>query len=367
MKNAAGVWQGYGLGDTGAQVTLIQTRLIRAYGSYSVALGVRETGIYDQPTADAISEFQRRVGFPVTGIANYATQVRMGVVAPAPKHLTQVLAVPGTWGSWSDGGPQNQTAWGVDPNRFRWQGVGYNTGAFLTPDPMHSYIMARTEGAAELLRLSLPDPTPKVWVGYSMGADVVTRALLQWPADRQHEIACVVKFGDPGRAPGPTLFGEDPGGAGISGVYTPDWAKPVTYDFTIAGDMYANATGLLPQLYDILTHLDMGIDFFEYLFQILISTAGGQLLGTVSSGLLGAGALSGILGLVTPGPASQTTGAPNLAAMLLNIPGIISALMTALQFLITGAHGHYGDEPEPYWGGLTGVQKAIQIIDALPL
>lgn len=356
-------WQGYTIGATGPQVTRIQHRLAVAYRSYSQ--NVRETGVYDQVTADAVSEFQRRVALPVTGVANYATQVRMGVVVPLPKLLTPVFTVPGTWAGWNDG-PPAWVSWGADHNRFRQQGVGYSAGGFLMPDPMMSYNTSRDGGTAELLRLSLPDFGPKVWVGYSQGADVVVRALYQWPADRRAEIKRVITFGSPGRPPGPTLLGNDPGGSGISRVYTPDWARDREYSFTLPGDMYANAQGdVMAAMYDILTHLDMNLDFIMYLFQILTSSLGGQLLGTVTSMLPGAGMLSGILGLVTPGPVSQTTGAPNLMAMMLNIPGIISALMQALQFLMTNAHQNYNVTPA--FGGLTGVQRAIQIINALPV
>lgn len=363
MRDSSGKWLGQGIGDHGPTVTKIQHRLIRNYRAYSQ--NVHETGVYDQATADAVSEFQRRTGLPATGISDWATEVRLGVVAPIPAapHCT-IYTVPGTWAGWNDG-PPAWVAWGVDHNRFRQQGVDYPAEGFLMPDPMVSYNASRDMGTAELLRLALPDRGPKVFDGYSQGADVVVRALLQWPADRRDEIKAVVTFGSPGRPPGATLLGNDPGGAGISGVYTPEWARGREYSFTLPGDMYANASGLLPQIYDILTHLDMNVDFIMYLFQILTSTFGGQLLGTIPvvGNVLGAGALSGLLGLVTPGPVTQTTGPPNLMAMMLNIPGIISALMQALQFLMTNAHQNYNVTPA--FGGLTGVKKAIQIINAL--
>jgi peptidoglycan hydrolase-like protein with peptidoglycan-binding domain len=366
MHDINGKWIGFGLGDAAPTVTKIQHRLVTAYGSYSIPLGVKESGVYDQATADAVSEFQKRVGFPATGIANYATEVRMGVVVAPPVIPSTVdYTVAGTWAGWADPAPPTWTAWNVDQKRFQWQGVGYLAEGFLTPDPTVSYNMSRDGGTAELLRLALPDRRRKVLIGYSQGADVVTRALLQWPADRQSEIACVITFGSPGRRPGPTLLGNNPPGAGISGVYTPQWAWPVTYDFVLDGDMYPCAVGLLPFLYDILTRMDTNADFIMYLFQLLLSSVGGQLLGTVTSALPGAGLLSGLLGLVTSGPTTQTTGPVNLVAMLLNIPAIIQTLIAALQFVITNAHQHYNDTPA--FGGLTGVQKAIQIIDALPV
>jgi hypothetical protein len=138
------------------------------------------------------------------------------------------------------------------------------------------------------------------------------------------------------------------------------------YSFAINGDMYPAATGLLPQLYSILVRAEASAEFAMYLFQIFLTSAGGMLLGSIPGGdLLGAGSLSGLMGLITPGPTTQTTGPPNLFAMILNIPAIIQTLMTSLQFLITGAHGHYGDQP--VFDGMTGVDKAVQLIHALPV
>jgi hypothetical protein len=50
--------------------------------------------------------------------------------------------------------------------------------------------------------------------------------------------------------------------------------------------------------------------------------------------------------------------------MVLNIPAIVSTIMAALKFLTTQAHGHYGDQP--IFNGLTAVDRAVQIVNALP-
>jgi peptidoglycan hydrolase-like protein with peptidoglycan-binding domain len=347
-------WEGYKLGMTGEQVRKIQDRLKRAYRSYAGNLEV--TGTYDAATEAAVREFQRRAGLPVTGIANYATQVRLGVVLPAPPKLTRAYTVPGTWAGWNDG-PPAWTAWGLDHNRFQQQGVGYPAMGFLQPNPNISYNESRDAGTAELLRLSLPDPNPKVWIGYSQGADVVVRALLAWPAERRNEIVKVISFGSPGRRPGPTLLGNNPPGAGISGVYTPDWAASRTYDFVIDGDMYPAAVGLLPALYDLLTRMDLSLEFATYLFQLLTSSVGGQLLGSVPGGNQpGAGSLSGLTGLLGIGGPQQLS----LPGILLNLPGVLQTIVAALQFVMTNAHQHYADQP--IFDGLTGVDRAIQII-----
>ena len=140
-------------------------------------------------------------------------------------------------------------------------------------------------------------------------------------------------------------------------MYTPEWARDRTWDFTIDGDMYPNAVGLLPFLYQILTRLEVSLEFATYLFQILSSSVGAQLVGTDPTDAQGAGALSGLHGLVTPGAA----GAINPQAIIFNLPAIVQTIGAALQFVSTNAHFHYHDQP--LFGGLTAVDRAAQIIN----
>jgi hypothetical protein len=328
------------------EIRKLQHRLLFAYPGRSDAhnLGVIESGIFDAATDRALRNVQEYLAATEDpkydsqpGVLTYDCKVRLGVTIVAPKS---------------------------DKKRFIQQGVGFSTDAFLMGDPTHSYVDARTEGAAELLRLALPMVgVPKVWIGYSMGDDVVNTALLQWPEDRRDEIKLIVGFGGPSRRGGPTLLGNDPGGTGISGVYGPDWAVDRTYQFTHEGDMYANAVGLLPWLYQILTRMEVSLEFAAYLFNLFASTVGKQLLGAVASTLPGAGALSGVLGLVTPGPVAQTSG-PILDVMKLFalLPQIIQTIAAALKFVETNAHYRYHDQPESFWRGLTAVDCAAQII-----
>ena len=116
---------------------------------------------------------------------------------------------------------------------------------------MHSYIDMLNDGEAEFWRLGGPDRRPKVLPGYSGGANCVAQVLNHWPADRRGEILAVIQFGDPSRPPGKTLLGNDPGGHGISEDFPPDWVLDRYFSFAIDGDMYPNATGLLPFFYDI--------------------------------------------------------------------------------------------------------------------
>ncbi len=319
------------------EIRKLQHRLLFAYAGSSRAHdeGVIESGVFDAATDRALRNIQKHLAATedpkynrLPGVLTYDCKVRLGVILVAPA---------------------------AQEKRFIQQGVGFSTDAFLMGDATHSYVDARIEGSAELLRLSLPMVgVPKVWIGYSMGDDVVNTALLQWPEDRRDEIKMVVGFGGPSRRPGATLLGNDPGGSGISGVYGPDWARDRTYQFTHEGDMYANAVGLLPWLYQILTRMEVSLDFAAYLFNLFASTVGRQLLGVVASSLPGAGALSGVLKLISPDV--------DALAIFTLLPKIIRTIAAALKFVETNAHYHYHDQPQSFWRGLTAVDCAAQII-----
>lgn len=328
------------------EIRKLQHRLLFAYATNSRAheAGVIESGIFDVATDRALRNMQEYLAATEDakfndkpGVLTYDCKTRLGVVLVAPK---------------------------AKEKRFVQQGVGFSTDAFLMGDPTHSYVDARAEGSAELLRLALPMVgVPKVWMGYSMGDDVVNTALLQWPQDRRDEIKLIIGFGGPSRRGGPTLLGNDPGGQGIAGVFGPDWATRITYQFTHEGDMYANAVGLLPWLYQILTRMEISLDFAAYLFNLFMSTVGRQLLGLLASSLPGAGALSAVANLVTTGPTGQVGGQIlDVMKLFALLPQIIQTIAAALKFVSTNAHFHYHDQPEPFWRGLTAVDCAAQII-----
>lgn len=374
-----GIWRLTEPPMSGDQVKLIQDRAIRAFPSYATPLGVTVNGLYDAPTSEFIKEYQKRKGdsgyrpkLPANakaqpGDCDFETKRALGILptapppgpGPGPKYVG--YAVPGTWGVWNIG-PQVMT---VNRAANVWvQGVGFNTSGFLNPDPQHSYVEARNEGTDELLRLALPDRRPKFVAGYSLGADVVVRFLHEWPAERRKEIVGVFTFGSPGRPPGPTKLGPDPGGAGISGVYTPEWARDREWSYTIDGDMYSQADGFLPALYDLLTRMEASPEFAKYLFnwitgipqdsgalftpQITVppSPIGAGLLGLAGGpGTPGFGAFAPILGMVTPGPITKPGEVISLPQILLNIPLIVETLISAMKFVFTQAHGKYWVDP----------------------
>lgn len=387
-----GIWRQGVEPLSGDQVRLIQRRAVSAFGSYAVPLGVQPTGSYDPSTAAFVTEFQSRKNasgyqprLPAhpaarSGDCDFETKKALGILPTTPTRGIGPqyvgYAVPGTWGVWNIG-PQCMAV-NRHPEKVHLQGVGYNTSAFLNPDPLHSYVEAREEGTAELLRLALPDPRPKFVAGYSMGADVVVRFLHAWPIDRQHEIVGVFTFGSPGRPPGITkLGGADPGGAGISGVYTPERYRDREWSYTVDGDMYSEATALLPALYDILTRMELSPAFIQHLFTWLtgIPVGGGNgisapanatgmsLLGLGGAAGAGFGALAPILGMVTGGPLNQNTGPISLPAMLMNIPGIVLTLVAALKFVFTGAHGKYWSDR--IFDGMNAEDHAASVVRQL--
>jgi hypothetical protein len=434
------------------QVRQVQAKALGAFGSYARPLGVVVNGRYDGPTSAFIEEYQARKqtsGYQPTLPANkaakrgdldYATKVALGLIAgtivtgPVPPSAV-AYSVAGTWAGWNDG-PPAWTCWLLNAKRFYQQGVGYPAMGFLQPDPNVSYNESRDAGVAELLNLALPDPRPKVPIGYSQGADVVTRFLHAWPAERRNEIRLVVKFGDPGKLPGTDATGSTSANGGISRVFTPEWCTDRTLSYQIKGDMYGDAPGLLPFLYDILTRLEASGEFLFYMFGLLTgipiggasgglgnlggllgglgnlgglnlgggallpglptsigglnlgggallpglplgsqpqappNLLGAQLLGVGSSGagLPGFGSLSGLLGLVTPGPITSVSGPISLAAMLFNLPAIIQTLVAALQFVMTNAHSLYGGTGSAQvFNGTDAVIDASRRINALQI
>lgn len=250
-----------------------------------------------------------------------------------------------------------------DGKRFRIQGVGYNTNAFLAPDPQHSYVEMVNEGAAEGMRLAIADRGPKVLITYSGGADTGTEFLWRWPYDRRDEIKMVIAYGDPSRRPGPTLLGDNPAGQGIGGRWAPEWIWPRYYNFCLPGDMYCctNSRSLQPLFYRILTRAELTFDFAVYLFQVLSSDLGPALLGTQKSDLPGAGGFKDIAAAVTTG-AANVIGAQVLQPLALfsMLPVILNSLVSLAKFAVSGDHGKY--HVTPAWGGLTGVDKAVRII-----
>lgn len=402
------------VGETHPKISDAKTYLKRfAYGKLE---GLGTTDVDDTITPGferAFRQFRINVHFdfargkrpgmpdldPANPDFNWAAQKNMGLLAsssPAPGVPRYYgLSWTGTWGAWDNGYGWHtlRRAKEANPAKLDIQGLGYNTDAFMMGrDPAHSYQDMIVDGVAEGRKFALPDRRKKILAGYSGGSGCVVAFLHAWPADRRDEIAMVLQFGDPNRPPGRTLLGNDPGGHGISEDFPPDWALPIYYSFTLPGDMYPNAGGLLPIFYDILTRMEATLEFVTYLFSLLVGSAGTlTTFGNAALGLGGSAAIPGfgqlaaLLPLITgasgglggllgglgggllggaPTSAPTSAGQINLAAMLLNIPAIIITLQKLLQFMITGDHGKY--HLTPAFDGMSAEDKAIQLVLALP-
>lgn len=68
-------WPGYNLtiGSSGAKVRQMQEQLNRIAQTYTAIPKINADGIYGPATAEAVREFQRIFGLPVTGVVDYPT------------------------------------------------------------------------------------------------------------------------------------------------------------------------------------------------------------------------------------------------------------------------------------------------------
>jgi hypothetical protein len=372
--DANGKWIGYGVGDTGDQVVRIQHRLIAAFPKNSKAkeLGVVESGIYDQATADAVKNIQPFLKQSATGIANYATQLALGATlgspAPAPTAAHRpiwIYTAPGSGAPWNVGPSFDLGNRCRDVLHINHQPVGYPIGGylgFMGGDPTYSYNDVIGFEGAELERLiaacpDLNDPNVEFWFsGYSQSADGMEDALVRLFGDGgrfehlRDRINGVVQFGNPSTK-----------GTGIARKVRPAWLDAKIRNNNYDNDFYAVATDdIRPAFYAIIIEADMELPFFIHVLKVgmgvILNTVPifGGLLGPLAAPLLaGMSGLNGMLPLLTGlmGTANSTadeavdkklTDMLSATGLIKNIPGLI-ALIGALPGL--QAHGGYAMDP----------------------
>lgn len=153
--------------------------------------------------------------------------------------------VSGTWAAWNEGFPAD-VARALDPNAFRWQPVVYPASFGPVPPAssptLPSYAESVRQGVTELIRLINLNAGPFVLIGYSQGAEVTSRVLLEIQhgqlAHRQQDLLGGVTFGNPCRQSGHTWPGDTLSGHGIAALRIANTPSQWN-DYAHGGDLYA--------------------------------------------------------------------------------------------------------------------------------
>jgi hypothetical protein len=172
VKNAAGAWVGWGLGDVDPKVASIKAFLKHKF-SYASALDASDT--YDATLASVVATMQSKYGLPATGIFNYATQLKCGFVKAAPKVLPVYFSVEGHMSNmWA--GPVADTGNALaGEGRVHHQPIGYQNGSIPFDNASGENELARLVGAT-VLDDGTPFPAGTKWVlsGFSQGGIVIS-------------------------------------------------------------------------------------------------------------------------------------------------------------------------------------------------
>lgn len=196
-------WVGWGLGDVDPKVAEIKAFLRRRYASY--AGNLNDSPVYTQELADVVSEAQRRLGLPVTGIYDYATQVKTKFVVKAPAILPIFFSVEGHLSNMFAGPVADTGAQLEREGRVKHQPIGYDNGALPFDNQSGEDELARLF-FAPVLDNGTPNPvgTKKIIGGFSQGAMVVTDFLIKrlQGTEREGEVLGVLQYGNPCRDKG---------------------------------------------------------------------------------------------------------------------------------------------------------------------
>ncbi|PKQ59713.1 hypothetical protein B5566_02385 [Mycobacterium sp. MHSD3] len=375
-------WVGWQLDMEGDQVKVIQTKLYAKYdwvkNRYPSLKAA--SGKYDKATQAAVVEFQFRTGLPVTGIADFATQLRLGsaVSAPPPKPKPRILLLTfsGTSADMWSGFPAD-LARALDPAIYYWQPVNYGPNGIPAVFPMGSSVKSGEVEGVRLLDEKADEYDFIVLVGYSQGAIVASRLKRRIQSgDLQRfksKLIAGVTFGNPLREAGHTFpGGTDPGGYGLDPellTNTEDW----WHDYAAPGDIYTCASGTSDQR----TNSDMTLIYELVQGDILKLIFGSDsspldILLTLSSGLLGGFKLPAAI--LLPGLGEGPAGALStrqrglveaVIALFTNpfaeVPAMVKAIVSGIGFVAqsppTAPHIEYHiREAVP---GVTYLQHAI--------
>ena len=86
-------WPGYnlGLGATGDKVRQMQQQLARISQSYPAIPRIQPDGVYGASTREAVEEFQRVFGLPVTGVVDYNTWYEISAIYVAVTRIAELM------------------------------------------------------------------------------------------------------------------------------------------------------------------------------------------------------------------------------------------------------------------------------------
>ncbi len=348
MNGPDGKWIGYGPGDVSPEVINIERRLLHAYpkNSHAAEHGVVLDDRYTDGTAAAVRDITRFMNSDPIELERLR---RLGITTPLRDDGVANLAVRKAIGAY------------VAPvyrSKYPIQGVWADSRAFLNPPDAHSFNKATDQFRDEFMRLYRPMAGTNIWLlGYSMGGVSVQKCLTVLPPEWRQFVLGVTTFGDPSMPAEGSLLGNDPG-EGISKLPQPQWVRDRYWSYSIDGDWYPRARGLLFLLYQVLTRAELTLDFAIYLFTKFPQQAFQELLGLAPSADPLHGALSGLAGLMTTGPAGTIGQLLNPVQLLSLLPDLVYLLFDAIKFIATNAHGKYGDPAYALWDGMTAVDHA---------
>lgn len=336
----------YKIGDQGPELVSFDLWLNRKFKSYS---NVKVDGKYGLDEAKVVAEAMRRYSLAPTfmdiKVGGVMTHVEGAIATDEFLHRAAYVAVP-------------------HRHRYEIQGVGGDSGAFLNPPNAHSFEKATNGFAMEGNRLTSVIDGPIIPIGYSMGGVSVCKYLNTLTPQQQARIPMVITLGDPSMPAQGSKLGDTPG-EGISKMPQPQWCWDRYYSFALPGDWYPQAQGLLFFLYQVLIKAELSADFALYLFTQFPIAAMQQLMGTAPSTDPLSGILGPMAGLMTSGPAGLIGSLLGPAQILMLLPQLIELLIDAVKFMMTNAHGMYGDPGHAAWNGMDGVDYAVQLVNQL--
>lgn len=252
-----GQWVGLGLGDSSEEIRKLKEFMRK---KFSYAKNLSDTPIYDEDLVKAVAEMQARYNkagvLPaekyLPGIINVETKMLMGYMPRPAKPKPLLFTVCGTGVPWWIG-PDADVARSVE-SRYRWQPIGYPANPF----PMAKSVAAgRAElcRQAEIWRSDIEKNCKAVaFIGYSQGAIVTSEC---WEYDVKPEdgrlhwlkpyLTKAVTFGNPMREAGKAWADAggsmpSPGSHGIADqlmVDTPSWWR----NYAHKGDLYTDCEG----------------------------------------------------------------------------------------------------------------------------